>query len=68
MINHLMVYGSAPHPRPNKGWATRLGSNLVADIASPLASFLALCGCLKVISEEWPVLKYNISQFRLKND
>jgi hypothetical protein len=52
MINLLMVYGSAPNPRPNKGWATRFGSNLAADKASPLASFWALSGCLEVIPEE----------------
>ncbi|MCX7342657.1 MAG: hypothetical protein NT128_00710 [Proteobacteria bacterium] len=52
MINLLMVYGSAPNPRPSKGWATRLGSNLVADKASPLTSFWALSGRLEVISEE----------------
>ncbi len=65
MINFLMVYGSAP--RPSKGWATRLGSSLVADIASPLASFWALRRCLEVISEEM-FLNNNIQQYRLKND
>ena len=53
-----MVYGSIPHPRPNKGWATRIGSNLAADTASLLTSFWDLSGCHEVISEEWPVLKY----------
>ncbi|MCX7342650.1 MAG: hypothetical protein NT128_00675 [Proteobacteria bacterium] len=66
MINLLMVYGSSPHPRPNKGWATLLGSNLAADKASPLASFWALCGCIEVISEEL-FLCINIHQYRLKN-
>ncbi|MCX7343027.1 MAG: hypothetical protein NT128_02640 [Proteobacteria bacterium] len=67
MINLLTVYGPIPHPRPNKGWATRLGSNLVADIASPLASFWALSGCLEMISEEL-FLNINIPRYRLKND
>ncbi|MCX7343202.1 MAG: hypothetical protein NT128_03555 [Proteobacteria bacterium] len=66
MINFFMVHGSTPHPRPNKGWATRLGSNLVADKASPLASFWALSRCLEVISEEL-FLNINIPQCRLKN-
>jgi hypothetical protein len=52
MIKHFMVYGSSHRHRPNKGWATRLGSNLVADKASSLASFWALSECLEVISEE----------------
>jgi hypothetical protein len=52
MVNLFMVNGSAPHPRPNKGWATRPGSNLLADKAPPLASFWALSECLEVISEE----------------
>ncbi|MCX7343059.1 MAG: hypothetical protein NT128_02810 [Proteobacteria bacterium] len=62
-----MVYVTIPHPRPNKGWATRLGSNPVADKASPLASFWALSGRLEVISEEL-FLSINISQYTLKND
>jgi hypothetical protein len=67
MINLFMVDVSFPHPRQNKGWATRLGSNLAADKASPLASFWALSGCLEVISEEL-FLNINIYQHRLKND
>ena len=47
-----MVYGASPSSRTNKGWANRLGSNLAADKASPLASFWALSECLDVISKE----------------
>lgn len=67
MINLFMPYSASPNPRPNKEWATHLGSNLAEDNASPLASFCALSRCLKVIHEELS-LGINMSQYVLKND